>query len=162
LELSNGHGETCAVRTDGLRNDRRRLIEKARPFLEEGEVVGHVIRAFEGINRWIGLAIAAAVAFGFTVAVKLNPILGAIVLMLVFTRLYARRLIVATDRGVVVLAGGLWRFTPTKLLDRLNLETRIGPLHGIWMETQLNGRRLFIVPRSASEVAESDADLDTD
>jgi hypothetical protein len=145
-----------------VRNDRRRLIEKSRPFLDDGEVVAHVIRALEGLNRWVGLAIAAVIAFGLTIAVKLPPVIGALILMLVFTRLYARRVIVSTDRGIVVLAGGLWRFTPKARLDRLDLETRIGPLRGVWLETNLNGRRLFVVPRSAVEVAESDADLDVD
>jgi hypothetical protein len=145
-----------------VRNDRRRLIERARPFLDEGEAVAHVVRALEGPNRWGALAFAALLGFGVTIALRGIPIVGALVLGLVFTRLFARRVILATDRGLVVLGGGRFRFTPKVLLDRLGLETKIGPMTGMWLETHLNGRRLYIVPRCARDVVEADAEVDAD
>lgn len=142
-----------------MRNDRRRLIDKARPLLEADEAVAQVIRAVEGPNRWLAMGLAIVVAFGLSVLLRV-AILAVPVFWLVFTRLYARRVVMATDRGLVILAGGRWRYTPSKLLARLPLETRIGPLRGLWLETRLGGRRLFVVPRSVRAVAEADADLD--
>jgi hypothetical protein len=78
----------------------------------------------------------------------------------VFTRLYARRVVLATDQDLVVVGCGRWRFTPKVVLDRLDLETRIGPLKGLWLQTRLGSRRLYVVARTAREVAAADADLD--
>lgn len=141
-----------------VRNDRRRLIERARPFLQPDEAVAHVVRAMEGPNRWLALGLAVIVGFGLSVLLRV-AILAVPVFWLAFTRMYARRLILATDQGLVVLAGGRFRFTPSRLLDRLPLDTPIGPLRGLWLETRLNGRRMFVVPRSVRSVADADADL---
>jgi hypothetical protein len=85
---------------------------------------------------------------------------------LVYTRLYARRLIVATDEGLVVMAGGrgprFFSFMPSAVLDRLPLETPIGPVKGLWLEVTLNERRMFVVARSAKDVVAADADLGED
>lgn len=146
-----------------VRNTRERLIERSRPFLEPGEVVAHVVRALEGPSRWIAMALAFVVAYGLLLATEGFAPLGLAGFCLVYTRLYARRLILATDRRLVIVGGGRFRFTPKKFLDSLPIDTRIGPLKGMFLNTTLNGRRLFIVPRSVREVAAADADvLDAD
>jgi hypothetical protein len=139
-------------------DQRQQIIEQSRPLLHPGEVVAHVVRALEGPNRWIGLAVALVAALGLGLLVG-APILGLPVFLIVFTRLYARRMILATDESLVVVAGTRFRFTPRAVLDRLDLETPIGPLKGLWLQTTLNGRRLYVVARSAPEVRAADADL---
>jgi hypothetical protein len=140
-----------------LRNTRETIIEKAQPLLLPGESVAHVVRALEGPNRWVALVIALAIGFGLTFFVSF---LGIIALWLVFTRLYARRVVLATDQNLVIVGCGRWRFSPKVVLDRLDLETRIGPLRGLWLETRVGPRRLYVVARSSRDVAAADADLD--
>jgi hypothetical protein len=139
-------------------NTRERIIEKAAPLLERGEVVAHVIRGLEGRNRWLGMLIALAVAFPFGYFVP--PILIVPIYYLVFTGMYPRRIILATDRGVVVIAGRRLQYEPRAVLDRLDVETPIGPMKGsFWRHVVLNDRRIYVVPRSYPEVAAADADL---
>ena len=143
----------------GFINTREALVARSKPLLEPGEVIAHLVKATEGINRWAGIGIAVVIGFGLG-AVLRSPLLGLPIFFLVFTRLYARRLILATDRSVVVVGCGRWRFTPRQVLDRLDLETPIGPLKGLFLNTTLNGRRLYVVARSAAEVTAADADLE--
>ena len=142
-------------------NTRENIIAKAAPLLEPGEVVAHVVRALDGrLNRWLGVAIAFVVAFALASAVLRIPILGVVLFFALFTSLFPRRIILATDRALVVVQGGRWRFTPRRVLDRLDIDTRIGPLQGFWRSTTLNGRRLYVVPRSYPEVHAADADIE--
>jgi hypothetical protein len=143
----------------GWLNNRDTIIAKAAPLLEPGETVAHVVRAMEGINRWAGVAIALVVAFPLTVLLQV-PLAALAIFILLFTSLYPRRIILATDQALVVVKAGRWRFTPRQVLDRLDIETRIGPLKGFWRYTVLGGRRLYIVPRTYSEVHAADADVD--
>jgi hypothetical protein len=143
----------------GWVNTRERLIEKAQPLLEPGEVVAHVIRAQQGPNRFLGMGIALFIGFGIAYLVAI-PLLALPIFLVALIRLYARRVILATDEALVVVAGGRIRYTPTKVLDRLDLETPIGPLKGLWLATTLNGRRMYVVPRCVREVTAADADLD--
>jgi len=139
-------------------NNRDAIIEKAAPLLEPGEVVAHVIRGMEGMNRWLGMLIAIVVAF--PIGLFVPPIFIVPIYYLLFTGMYPRRIILATDDAVVVVAGGRLRFTPKHVLDRLDVETPIGPVKGtFWRYVVLNGRRIFVVPRSYPEVVAADADL---
>ena len=102
-------------------------------FLEEGERVDHVIKALAGMNRWMALLLAAIIGLGVSLLLSsfgFGPIVGVLVLLIVFTRLYARRLILVTDRAVVLLAGSRFTFKPTALLDRLPVDTPLGPAPG--------------------------------
>ena len=87
----------------GWLNNRDTIIAKAQPLLEPGEIVAHVVRAMEGINRWLGVAIAFVVAFPLD-----GPAAGAVpgafaLFILLFTSLYPRRIILATDQALVVV-----------------------------------------------------------
>ena len=142
----------------GWINTRERLAAKALPLLEPGEVVAHVVRAQEGPNRLLSLGIAMAVGFGLSLLLRV-PLFALPLFVLVHAYLNKRRLIVATDRALVVMAGGRFRYTPTKVLDRLDLETPIGPVKGMWLSTTLGGRQLYVMPRCVRDVANADADL---
>jgi len=143
----------------GFSTTRERIIEQAAPLLEPDESVAHVVRALEGPSRWLALLLGLIVGLGLTVLVQL-PLVGLPVFVLVFTSMYARRIILATDQALVVLAGKRFRFVPTRVLARLDVDTRIGPFKGLWLRTRLAGRTLYIVPRTAQEGRAGDADID--
>jgi hypothetical protein len=140
-------------------NTPERIIQKSKPLLEPGEVVAHVVRAQEGPNKWLGLS--AAVALGLTLGLVIPPALGIPVFYLTYTSLYRRRILLATDQALVVVAGRGLRYTPSAVLDRLDMETRMGPTKGLWMQVEVGGRRLWIVPRTVPELQAADAELDT-
>jgi hypothetical protein len=144
---------------DGLINTREVVIEKARPFLEPGEVVAHVVKALEGPPRWVAMLLGLVIGIGVSILIFV-PILGVPLFVLAYTSAYKRRVILATDRALVVLNCGRYRFTPRGVSARLDLETRIGPLMGLFQRIELDGRRLYVVPRSTAEVLAADADIE--
>jgi hypothetical protein len=149
--------EPAAPPKVGWSNSRPNLIAKSQRFLEPGEVVAHVVRCLEGPNKWLAIGIGLVIGFGMGVLV---PAFGPVAFFLVYTRLYARRVVLATDRNLVVIGGGRWRFTPKTLLGRLDIETKFEP-HGMWLETDvLAGRRLYVVPRTVHEARAADRDVD--
>ena len=138
---------------------RERIVQEARPLLNRGEVIAHVARALEGPNRWLGIGVGMFAGLG--VGILLNvPVLGLPIMWVVYTRMYKRRILLATDQSLVVMDGGRWRFTPKQILERLDVDTRIGPMKGLFLTSTLNGRRLYIVPRTAAEVTASDKDVE--
>ena len=143
----------------GFINTPEVVIEKSRPFLEPGEVVAHVVKAVEGPPRWIAMVLGFVIGIGLSVAIG-APLLGVPLFALVYTSAYQRRIILATDEALVLLGAGRYRFTPKKVLARLDLETKIGPLQGLFLRTELDGRRLYVTSRSAAEVSNADADID--
>ena len=143
----------------GLINTREVVIEKARPFLERGEVVAHVVKALEGPPRWVAMILGLVIGIGVSVLI-MAPILGVPLFVLAYTSAYRRRVILATDEALVLLNCGRYRFTPRSVLTRLDLETHIGPLHGLFQRIDLDGRRMYVVPRSTAEVLAADADIE--
>ena len=117
------------------------------PFLESGEQVEYVVKALAGINRWLGLGIATLIGLGISLPVG-SVVIGLVALFLVFTRLYARRLIVVTDRAVVLMAGRRFTFKPSAVIERLPRDTPLTPLKGLWLELHLGDHRLFVTARS--------------
>ncbi len=142
-----------------MADTRSQIIEEARPLLNRGEVVAHVVRALEGPNRWLALLFAMFIGFTLSLLVG-SPILALPFMWLGYTLLYKRRIILATDQSVLILGGARLRFSPKAVLDRLDVDTRIGPLKGVFLATTLNGRRMYVVPRCVREVTAADADLD--
>ena len=143
----------------GLINTREVVLEKVPPFLEPGEVVAHVVKAVEGPPRWVALLLALIVGIGISIVI-LVPFLGFPLFVLVYLAAYQRRLILATDQALVLVGCGRFRFTPRKVLERFDIETPIGPLKGIFLRSELGGRRLYITPRTVQEVAAADADIE--
>ena len=142
-----------------LLNTRANLIAKAEPLLEETEVVAHVVRAMEGPNRWLGIVIAFLVAFPIAGFLRV-PFLAFVLFIILFTSLYPRRLLLATDRSLVLIKGGRYRWTPKRVIERFDIETKIGPLKGFWRYSEVGGRKLYVAPRTYSEVMAADADID--
>ncbi|MDQ1424267.1 MAG: hypothetical protein QOD72_1765 [Acidimicrobiaceae bacterium] len=158
LATEHPNQEDSAAVAASFINTREAIIEKAAPLLEPGEVVAHVIRGMQGMNRWLGMLIAIVVAF--PIGLFVPPIFIVPIYYLLFTGMYPRRIILATDDALVVLAGGRLRYAPKSVLDRLDVETPLGPMRGtFWRFVVLNGRRVYIVPRSYPEVVAADADL---
>jgi hypothetical protein len=126
--------------------------------LEPGEQVGRVVLAQGGFNPWlqnafflsglIGARFAAASWGGPGVFDLLWTLLGALAGAVLGTVFISRRVVLMTDRGVVVLEYGRFgRVQPTRVLARLPAGTRLGPLSGLWARTELAGERLWIQRR---------------
>lgn len=143
----------------GLINTREVVLEKVQPLLEPGEVVAHVVKAVEGPPRWLALLLALVIGIGISIVI-LIPFLGFPLFVLVYMGAYQRRLILATDEALVLVKCGRFRFTPRSVLARLDIETPIGPLQGMFLRTELDGRRLYVTPRTVPEVAAADADIE--
>jgi hypothetical protein len=135
------------------------FIRASRPLLEPDEQVANVVKALEGPNRWLGLVLSLAIGFVIGFALQ-APILALPMFVVAFQQLYAKRFILATDESLVIVEAGRMSWKPKRVLDRLPVDTRIGPLRGLWLETRLAGHRLFVAPRWAKEVAAADQDLD--
>ena len=116
-------------------------------LLEKGEQVVYVVKALAGMNRWLGLGLATLIGFGISLLLA-NVIFGIVALALVFTRLYARRLVVVTDRAVVLMAGTRFTFKPTAVIERFPRNTPLTPLKGLWLELHLGEHRLYVTARS--------------
>ena len=116
-------------------------------FLEKGEQVDYILKALTGLNRWAGLGIATLIGLGIFLLVG-SVVLGLLSLLIVFTGLYARRLVVVTDRAVVLMAGTRFTFKPTAVIERFPRDTPITPLKGLWLELHLGDHRLYVTARS--------------
>jgi hypothetical protein len=70
------------------------------------------------------------------------------------------RVIVATDRRLLLLRGNRWRVRASReILAELPRRTRIGPAGGLWHRTDAFGEHLYIQRRFHREVASADAAL---
>jgi hypothetical protein len=117
---------------------RDKLIERSRPYLEDGEQPEQAFLAQTGPTPWL-------MAF-----------LGALAMLLAVKR----RIVVVTDRAIVVLHASAWTgTTPKNLVARLPRQQRIGPLSGVWGKTEIGGERMWIHKRFQKDVEEADAKL---
>ena len=121
-------------------------------LLEEGEHVDHVIKALAGPNRWGGLV--AATVIGLAAALSLGLIVGLIVMYGMFRCLYERRLVVITNRAVLLLACGRFSSKPRSLIERLPADTPLRPLRGLWLELHLGSHRVYVATRSLRTITE--------
>ena len=113
---------------------RDKLRERTQPLLEPGEQIQEVFLAQTGPSPYL-----AIITYLIFFAVK-------------------RRIIVATDRAIVVVRAGYWSGTSAKeVLDRLPRSTRIGPLRGLWGRTEIGGERLWVHKRFHGDVERADA-----
>ncbi|MCU1486111.1 MAG: hypothetical protein JWN67_2857 [Actinomycetia bacterium] len=73
----------------------------------------------------------------------------------------AYRVIVVTDRRIIVARSGRFRTTPVKgVLTEKPRNTLIGPAHGVWYKTDALGETLYINKRFHKDVAAADALVD--
>ncbi len=72
----------------------------------------------------------------------------------------AYRLVVVTDRRILVCKSGRFRVTPVKEVVReLPRSTRIGPASGLWYRCESLGERLYINKRFHKDIDAADAAL---
>ncbi|MDQ1375822.1 MAG: hypothetical protein QOJ09_3160 [Actinomycetota bacterium] len=115
---------------------RDKLAERSRPYLEDGEQIEQAFLAQTGPTPW------------------LMALIGALAMMLAVKR----RIIVVTDRAIVVLAAGAWTGTnPKSLVTRLPRQTRLGPLSGLWGRIELGGQKMWVHKRFHKDVEAADA-----
>ncbi|MFE0516150.1 hypothetical protein [Streptomyces sp. NPDC058964] len=140
------------------------VMERARPLLEPGEQIRRVVLAQGGIRPtaqvWIVLPgllagrILADAAGAVIWQEALWSALGAMVAAVIATCLITRRVLLVTDRSVVLLEYG--RFggvRPARVIARLPQGTRIGPLSGTWARIELAGERLWVHKRWHGDAA---------
>lgn len=76
--------------------------------------------------------------------------------IILFTNAY--RVVVVTDRRILVCKSGRFRITPVKaVLRELPRNTRIGPPSGLWWRCETLGERLYINKRFHKDVNAADA-----
>src|SRR4051812_20038234 len=146
------------------------VAERARRLLEPGERVVRVFLAQGGIKPsasvWIVLTgllgtrtLASAAGAGNWQA-ALWGWLGAMAVAAVTTCLTTRRVVLVTDRNVVLLEyGRLGGVKPRRVIARLPQGTRIGPLSGTWAQIELAGERLWVHRKWHGDAAAFEAQL---
>jgi hypothetical protein len=69
----------------------------------------------------------------------------------------AYRVIVVTDRRILVCRSGRFRMTPVKeILREISRQTLIGPAHGLWYRVDSLGERLYINKRFHKDIRAAD------
>jgi hypothetical protein len=112
---------------------RDKLAERSAPFLAPGERIQAVMCSQTGPSPYFGL-----LSYLILFAVR-------------------RRIIVATDRSVLVLKAGSFAGTTAKeVLQRLPRTTQIGPVSGLWAKVHLGGEKMYIHKRFHQDVARAD------
>jgi hypothetical protein len=113
---------------------RDKLAERVQPMLEPGEQVQEVFLTQTGPSPyWVFLT------YLVFFAVK-------------------RRIIVATDRAIVVVKAGAMTGTSAKeVLARLPRATRLGPVSGLWAKAEINGEKQWIHKRFHGDVTRADS-----
>ena len=111
---------------------RDKLRERAQPFLEPGETIQTVFMAQTGPTPWLAGAVGA--------------------LIYVFIAKY--RVVVVTERAVVLLKAGAFRPSkPKEVVSRLPRTTPIGPFDGkIWGKVTIDGERHWVHRRFKDDV----------
>lgn len=70
----------------------------------------------------------------------------------------AYRVVVVTDRRIIVCKSGRFRITPVNdIVNELPRSTQIGPAKGIWYKTEALGERIYVAKRFHKDIAAADA-----
>jgi hypothetical protein len=113
---------------------RDKLRRNAAPFLQPGETVQAVFAA-QTTSQYLAL-----ISF----------------LILIIANSY--RVVVVTDRRILVCRSGRFRMTPVnEVLRELPRDTRVGPASGLWWRSDHLGERLYIHKRFHKDVDAADA-----
>jgi hypothetical protein len=113
---------------------REKIRTNAAPVLEPGETIQAVIPA-QTQSQWFAL-------ISYWIIILSN----------------AYRVIVVTDRRILVCRSGRFRMTPVNgVLRQLPRSTPIGPASGLWYRTDHLGERLYISKRFFKDVVAADA-----
>lgn len=113
---------------------RDKLAERVQPMLEPGEQVQEVFCTQTGPSPyWVLLT----TLIFFTVK---------------------RRIIVVTDRAIVVVRSGTMSGTSAKeVMARLPRATALGPVSGVWAKLELNGEKQWVHKRFHGDITRADA-----
>jgi hypothetical protein len=69
----------------------------------------------------------------------------------------AYRVVVVTNRRIIVCNSGRFRMTPVKdVIRELPRQLSIGPANGLWYRTEVLGERLYIAKRFHKDIAAAD------
>lgn len=113
---------------------RDKLAQRVQPMLEPGEQIQAIFLTQTGPSPY-WMFVTTLIFF----AVK-------------------RRIIVATDRAIVVVKAGAMTGTSAKeVLFRLPRATRFGPVSGLWAKLVVNGEQQWVHKRFHGDVARADA-----
>ncbi len=130
-------GQCLAQRSSEVRATLRdRLTAQAGPLLESGEQVqaviwGQVIRPTSGVYASVRILTSSTSPY---------------------------RVIVATDRRMLMCPGGRWTKTlRPEVLSELPREATLGPPRGLWHHTDALGERIYIQRSFFDEIAKADA-----
>ncbi|MFD5078164.1 hypothetical protein [Streptomyces sp. NPDC058371] len=144
-----GQLEGWGMVSDGL---REKAIERSRKLLEPGEAVRRVYFAQGGIppQTRVIVVVTGMVLARFALGDQLGlagGAIGGIVGALAVTALTSRRLVLRTDRSLVVLAYNRFAgMRPSVLSARLPKDTPLS-LSGTWAPVVLDGEKLWIHKR---------------
>jgi hypothetical protein len=68
------------------------------------------------------------------------------------------RIVVVTDRSIVVLRSGMWRpAKPKGLITRSPRPVRIGPASGLWAHVNIAGEQCWVHKRFHQDIEQADA-----
>jgi hypothetical protein len=113
---------------------RDKLAERVRPMLEPGEQVQEVFITQTGPSPYW-----AVLTYLIFFAVK-------------------RRIIVVTDRAIVIVRAGTFMGTTAKeVIGRLPRATRLGPVSGLWAKITINGERNWVHKRFHGDINRADS-----
>jgi len=112
---------------------REKLRANVQPFLGPGEIVQAVFSA-QTTSQYFAL-------ISFWIIILRN----------------SYRVVVATDRRILLLQSGRFSMTPAKsILAEFPRATRIGPAHGLWYKCESLGVPLYIAKRFHKDVEAAD------
>lgn len=148
-------GHNAAVALQPL---RQQIVDGARPLLNRGEVVAHVVRTLRGPPRLVVIAVAIVVG---TLTSPFIGLLSFVPMLAVFLGLYRKWALLATDQNLVIVDCGRAFWRPRRIVDRLPIETPIGPAKGLFLAVTVGGHKLYVVGRrpNVTEIAAADRDL---
>jgi hypothetical protein len=113
---------------------RDTMRKNAAPLLQEGETVQAVFGAQTVSQYWVFVSY-------WIIAIK-----------------NAYRVVVVTDRRILVCTSGRFRTTPVKGVEReLPRSTRIGQPSGLWWKCESLGEKLYVHKRFHKDVVAADA-----
>lgn len=116
---------------------RDKLVERTQPYLEPGEQVRHVFMGQTGPSPFF-----AALSW----------------LIILFAGEYF--IFAVTDRAILVMkAGKLVSSKPKSLEARLPRNTQLGPVKGIWGQTNALGKRVWVHKRFHKDIQAADSEL---
>ncbi|GAC1535751.1 MAG: hypothetical protein NVS3B12_18050 [Acidimicrobiales bacterium] len=116
------------------------MAARTERFIEPDERIEHVVMARTGPSPW------------WTGIVGIGFLLG----------LTKYRLLVVTDRNVIVLrAGGLNGTVPKEMIRRLRRPTNFGPTSGLWAKVHVANEDLWVHKRFQAGLAIADRATET-